>query len=59
MLFFLNKGGNMEKDFSKYDPKNAPVKKFGGNDAIHDGVRTEQTTDKATKRDKPQDQRGV
>lgn len=27
---------------SKYDAANAPVAKFGGNSAIHDGVVTEQ-----------------
>lgn len=25
---------------TKYEAKNAPVRKFGGNDSIHDGIRT-------------------
>lgn len=27
--------------FSKYDPTNAPVEKYGGNDAEQDGIITE------------------
>lgn len=33
---------------SKYDAANAPVDKFGGNSAIHDGIVTEQAPGKVS-----------